>query len=196
MTKLNRLLTTLFALVLLSPLAARAASIEAESIEFDTRFSFQHNSVSEETPVGDDDFGITVLDLRAGLGYFFNPNWEILGSLIVNHFGIDDASITDFGIRGNVLYHFNTSGSIIPFVGAGVGMVVHGGDVGPADDETTVVVPELIVGLRWPFEEVVSLNTSAGYRHIESPFGIEDSSGDEFFLAFGFSFFLQGGATQ
>ena len=139
------------------------------------------------------------MELQAGVGYFFTSNWELLGNLIVDHtgFGGDfDGSITDFGLVADILYHFNTSGSMIPFVGAGLGFVIHGGDVDDDEDDTTLIVPELLAGLRFPFREVVSLNVTGGYRHEEGPFGFEDASGNAFFLAFGFSFFLDGGAVE
>lgn len=201
MTKMNRLWMTVFVLVLLTPLAARAASIEAESIELDTRFSFDHNSVEYENVFDEEvEIDFTTLELQAGLGYFFTSNWELIGNLLIEHFGIDteagDGSTTDFGLLVDALYHFNTSGSMIPFVGAGIGFVNHGGDVADDEDDTTLIVPELLVGLRWPFRDVVSLNLTGGFRHEESPFGLEDGSGNAFFLNFGFSFFLQGGAVQ
>jgi hypothetical protein len=198
MTKLSRRLIPMFALILLTPLAARAASIEAQSIELDTRFDFDHNSISVDTPAGDFDYSVTRLNINAGVGYFFNPNWELLGLLIVDHTGVGgdlDGSLTDFGLTAQGRYHFNTSGSIIPFVGAGLGIVMHGGDTGD-DDENTFIIPELVAGVRWPFRDVVSLNLSGGYRHETSPFGVEDSDGNDFFIAFGFSFFLQGGAVD
>jgi hypothetical protein len=183
--------------VLLSPLAARAASIEAQTIELDTRFSYQHTSVSVDLPFGDEeDYGVTLFDLRLGAGYFFTPNWELGGALIVDHTGIDEFGVTDFGFQANGYYNFTTSGSVIPFVGLGLGFVFHNGDLTGDEDDTTMIVPELVGGLRWLFRDVVSLNATAGYRHLESPeviFGSVDGTGDEFFLAFGFSFFLQGG---
>jgi hypothetical protein len=196
MTKLNRQLVGMLVMVLLVPMSTHAASIEAKSIELDMRFSFQNNSISVETPFGDEDFGLTVLDVKAGAGYFFNPNWELAGYLLVNHTSIEDFGFTDLGLQANGYYHFNTSGSVIPFVGLGLGFVVHGGDVDDDEDNSTLIVPELVAGLRWPFRDVVALNLSGGYRHEESPLGLEDGSGDEFFLAFGFSFFLEGGAAR
>ncbi len=200
MTKLNRMLIPVVVLVLVSPLAARAASIEAESIELDTRFSYDHTSAEiDDTIFGDLDYSITRLEMQAGIGYFFNSNWELLGNMVIDHTGLGgdfDGSFTDFGLLADALYHFNTSGSVIPFVGAGLGFVIHGGDVDDDEDDTTLILPELLVGLRFPFREVVSLNLTAGYRHEDGPFGFEDTSGDAFFFAFGFSYFLQGGAAQ
>lgn len=196
MTKLNRMWIPVVTMVLLTPLAARAASIEAKSLELDTRFSFQHNSVSIETDFGDFDYGVTTLDVNLGAGYFFTPNWELLGGLLINHTAIDDASVTDFGLKASGYYNFTTSGSVIPFVGLGLGFVMHNGDYDSDEDDTTLIAPEIVGGVRWPFRDVVSLNLSGGYRHEDSPYGFQDGSGDEFFLAFGFSYFLQGGAAQ
>jgi hypothetical protein len=202
MTKLTRSWMLVLVLVVLSPLAARAASIQAQSIELDTRFSFDHNSISVDDagPFGEDvEFSTTSVEVQAGVGYFFTSNWELLGNLLIDHtgFGGDfDGSLTDFGLLADVLYHFNTSGSIIPFVGAGLGFVNHGGDVGDDEDDTTLIVPEILAGLRWPFREVVSLNLTGGYRHQDSPLGIDDADGNEFFITFGFSFFLDGGAVD
>jgi hypothetical protein len=200
MTKLNRLWMTLFVLVLLSPLAARADSIEAQSIELDTRFSFDHNSIDIDAEPEDIEGSVTNLDMRVGVGYFFSSNWELLGQLLIQHYGqggdFADVSTTDFGLLASGLYHFNTDGSFIPFIGLGLGFVIHGGDVDDDEDETTIIIPELVAGLRWPFRDVVSLNLSGGFRHEESPFGLEDAGGNDFFIAFGVSFFLRGGAVE
>jgi hypothetical protein len=191
MTKLNCRWLPVLALVLLTPLAARAAAVDAQSWELNGFFKFDHTSASVPTPAGDIDIGRTVFDLEPGVGYFFNPNWELLGSLIISHETEGDFATDNFGIKADGLYHFNTTGSIIPFAGAGLGMLTNGGD-SPADN-TSVIVPELLVGVRWPFKNIVSFNFTGGYRHITN-FRGSDESGDSFFLGAGFSVFLKGGA--
>jgi Outer membrane protein beta-barrel domain len=191
MTKLTRRWIPVFALVLLSPLAARAAAVDTHAVELNGFFSFDHTSASIETPAGDIDIGRTIFDLEPGLGYFFNPNWELLGSLIIRHESEGGFSTDNFGLKADALYHFNTTGTIIPFAGAGLGMLTNGGDSDA--DKTSVIVPELLVGVRWPFKSIVSFNFLGGYRHITN-FRGSDESGDSFFLGAGFSVFLRGGA--
>jgi hypothetical protein len=192
MTKVNRRWIPIFILVLLTPLAARAAAVDPQSIELNGFFTFDHTSASIETPGGDFDIGRTIFDLEPGIGYFFNSNWELLGSLIINHESNGDLGDSDhFGIKADGLYHFNTTGSVIPFAGVGLGMLTNGGDNN--GDNTSIIVPELLVGVRWPFKNIVSFNFTGGYRHITN-FRGSDEGGDSFFLGVGFSVFLQGGA--
>jgi hypothetical protein len=179
-------------LVLLSPLAARAASIEAGSLELNGFFTFQHTSaeLDLDPPFEDIDLGGTVFDLEPGLGYFLNSNWEILGNLIFLHEEFSDFSEDHFGLKASAYYHFSTTGSIIPFAGAGLGILTNGGDL---DGDTSIIVPELLVGVRWPFKQIISFNFSGGYRHQTNYLGV-DADADQVFLAAGFSVFLQGGA--
>jgi hypothetical protein len=199
MTKLTRGWIPVFALVLLSPLAARAAAVDAHSVELNGFFTFQHTSATYDVPNdGSVDVGTTLFDLEPGLGYFFTPNWEVLGSLIFQHQSFGDASLDNYGLKASGYYHFNTSGTIIPFAGVGLGFLTNGGDrpviAGEEADNTTAIAPELIVGVRWPFKNIVSFNFSGGYRHLTNYQGFSDASGDQFFLGAGFSVFLQGGA--
>jgi hypothetical protein len=108
----------------------------------------------------------------------------------------DDNSDTHIGLTGDAFYHFNTDGNIVPFVGAGLGILTNGGDRNDANDNTSIIVPELLAGLRFPFKQIVSVNATAGYRHTTSYLGFDDTGGNEFFLGAGFSFFFRGGFTQ
>jgi hypothetical protein len=191
MTKLTRRWIPVFAIVLLTPLAARAAAVDPQSWELNGFFTFDHTSASIETPAGDIDIGRTIFDLEPGIGYFFNSNWELLGSLIIDHESEGGFDSDHFGLKADGLYHFNTTGTVIPFAGAGLGMLTNGGDSDA--DNTSVIVPELLVGVRWPFKNIVSFNFTGGYRHITN-FRGSDESGDSFFLGAGFSVFLRGGA--
>jgi hypothetical protein len=181
-------------MVLLTPLAARAASIEAKSLELNGFFSFQHTSATleQDPPFNDIDLGTTVFDLEPGLGYFLTSNWEIIGNLVFRHSSISDISVDNFGLKGSAYYHFGTTGTVIPFAGAGLGILTNGGD---ADGDTSIIVPELLVGVRWPFKDIISFNFTGGYRHQTNYLGT-DAGGDEVFLGAGFSVFLQGGAVQ
>jgi hypothetical protein len=191
MTKIIRKLLPVFAIVLLTPLAARAAVVDPQSIELNGFFKFDHTSATIETPAGDFDIGGTIFDLEPGIGYFFNSNWEVLGSLIISHQEFSNFSVDNFGLKADALYHFNTTGTVIPFAGAGLGFLTNGGDSDA--DNSSVIVPELLVGVRWPFKNIVSFNFTGGYRHITNYRG-SDESGDSFFLGAGFSVFLRGGA--
>jgi hypothetical protein len=191
MTKLTRRWIPVFAIVLLTPLAARAAAVDPKSLELNGFFSFDHTSASIDLPGGGtEDFNTTVFDLEPGLGYFFTSNWELLGSLIIQHQSVADFSTDHFGLKADGLYHFNTTGTVIPFAGAGIGFLSNGGD---ADGDASIIVPELLVGIRWPFKQIVSFNFEGGYRHITKYLGV-DTSGDSFFLGASFSVFLRGGA--
>jgi hypothetical protein len=194
MTKLNRKWIPVFMMVLLTPLAARAAAIETKSLELNGFFTFEHTSASIDLPGGgSEDIGSTVFDLEPGLGYFLTPNWEVLGGLIIDHQSFGGFSVDNYGLKAEGFYHFNTTGTVIPFAGVGLGFLTNGGD--SEADNTSIIVPELLAGVRWPFKNIVSFNFTGGYRHLTDYRG-SDTSGDQFFLGAGFSVFLQGGATQ
>jgi hypothetical protein len=195
MTTTTRLLIAVSSIVLLAPIGASAVSIQPRTLELDARFNFQHSSVSIDAPTGDEDFGDTIFDLDTGVGYFINSRVEILGALVVHHESIDNFDITSFGLKASGYYHFNASGNMIPYVGLGLGMITHGGD-SVVLDQTEAIFPELSIGLRIPFEDIVSMNVAAGYRHRFSAFGIEDASANDFFMGFGISFFLKGGVGE
>jgi hypothetical protein len=193
MTKLSRKWIPLFAFVLLTPLAARAAMVDPQSIELNGFFRFDHASstIERDPPLDDIDIGRTIFDLEPGIGYFFNSNWELLGSLMILHESQGDLDDDHFGLKADGLYHFNTTGTVIPFAGVGLGFLTNGGELN--GDNTSIIVPELLVGVRWPFKNIVSFNFTGGYRHITN-FRGSDESGDSFFLGAGFSVFLRGGA--
>jgi len=195
MTKTTRLVLAVSSVVLLVPIGANAVSIQPRTVELDARFNFQHTGVSVDLPAGDDNYGVTIFDLDAGVGYFVNSRVELLGALVVFHSSIDNLDITNFGLKASGYYHFNASGNMIPYVGLGLGLLTHGGD-SDFTDQTEAIFPELSVGLRIPFEDIVSMNVAAGYRHRFSAFGIEDASGNDFFMGFGISFFLRGGVGE
>ncbi len=187
-------LIAIFALVLVLPFSAHAMMAEPKSIEVNGFFALNHTSVSFD---GDSD-GSTEFDLEPALGYFFNPNWELLGKLILDFnsgFG-DNNGTSNVGLTADVFYHFNNDGNVVPFLGAGLGLLTHGGDGNDPNDNTSLIAPELFAGVRLPFKEIVSVNMMVGYRHTTSYLGYEDLSGNEFFLAAGFSFFFRGGFTQ
>jgi hypothetical protein len=193
MKKLTRVFLVGTTLTMVAPLAVQAASIRPKTLEADTRFTFQHTSVNVDLGATDDDYGVTVFDLSVGMGYFIDSRIEIAGDLLIDHTSVDDVSLTQFGLMGSGYYHFATSGNVIPFVGLGLGFVNYGGD-GP--DDTEFIIPEIVGGVRFPFEDVVSMNAVAGYRHRSTAFGIDDAGGHEFFLGFGFSVFLKGGVGE
>jgi hypothetical protein len=187
------ILTVLF-LATVVPSAARATSIREGTLELDARFSFQHSSVTLDLPAGgDDDYGYTVFDLNGGVGYFLSSRIEVAGYLVIESSSVDNVDDSAFGLLGRGTYHFNASGNLIPFAGVGVGFLNHGGDFG---DEAEFIFPELVGGVRVPFEDVVSMNFSAGYRHRFSAYGFEDAGANEIFMGFGFSVFFEGGVGE
>jgi hypothetical protein len=196
MTKLSRKWIPVLALVLLTPLAARAATIQPKSLELNGFFKFENTSATYDPPgnAPSEDVGTTVFDLEPGVGYFLNSNWEVLGSLIILHQGYGGNSLDNFGLKASGYYHFNTTGSIIPFAGVGIGLLSNGGDRPDDADNSSIIIPELIVGIRCPFKNIVSFNFTGGYRHITNYFGWDGAGGDQFFLGAGFSMFLRGGA--
>jgi hypothetical protein len=179
--------------LVLAASGARAASIQPKSLELDTRFSFQHTSVSVDLGDTDADYGVTVFDLNGNLGYFINSNFEVLGGLLINSTSVDDEGLSQFGLLASARYHFSTTGNVLPFVGLGLGFIGHGGD-GP--DGTEFILPELTGGVRFPFKDIVSMNALAGYRHRSTAFGMDDAGGNEFFLGFGLSVLLRGGVGE
>ena len=187
----KHILSTTAVVLALGATSAFATSVAEQSVEVDGSFTFQHTSVDIDN-FGD--YGVTVFNVNALLGYFFNPQMELLGGLLIDHQSIDDFSTTGLGLKVAGRYHFAVTGNVLPYAGLGLAVVSHGGD--GDNDDAEFVFPEIAGGIRFPFKDVASVNVEVGYRHSSNPFGIDDSSGDEFYIGAGFSLFLRGGFTQ
>jgi len=170
---------------------ALATSVTEQSVEIDGSFTFQHTSIDIDD-FGD--FGVTVFNVNALLGYFFNPRVELLGGLLIENESFDDFNTSALGLKVVGRYHFPVTGNVLPYAGLGMGFISHGGD--GDNDEFEFLFPEIAGGIRFPFREVASVNVEVGYRHSSNPAGIDDSSGNEFYIGAGFSLFLRGGFTQ
>jgi hypothetical protein len=64
------------------------------------------------------------------------------------------------------------------------------------DPKTTLLLPRLTGGVRFPVGDSASLNLLAVYAHLLNARGIEDVSANEFLIGFGVSIFLTRGVRE
>lgn len=147
------------ALTLLCPLPA-AAQTTAGSIEITPTVSFSHWNVKREG-YGNVDTA-TQLDITPALGVCITDHWEVTGAALVRHSSMNGNSDTGLGARAGVLYNFNRRGGVIPFAGAGFGVLFNDGFT---FDGTAVLFPDVAAGVRLPVGSAASVNLSLGYQH-------------------------------
>jgi len=189
MTGIVRAVILCLAFVSLATAGATAGEIQQGTVEFLSDATFQYSSYS----FGGTSDSVTRFDINAGAGYFATSMVEVAGQLRLNHVSVSDESETAVGLTGSVLLNFATSENAIPYVGARLGFLAHSGDT--SLDATEAILPELVLGVRLPARDVISLNVFAGYRHLENALGLEELSANEAFFGFGVTVFLTGGVS-
>ena len=175
---------------------AAAGGIEQGTVELVTNTGFSYSSYSED---GD---GVSVTNLRLGgsVGYFFTSLSELQVALLVDHTSIDidgggSASVTNTGMAVHYIANFATESAIVPFIGAGAGVLAHGGDVGNAD-AASFIMPRILGGIRFLVGNSASVNLALSYEHQTNALGVEDVSGNVIMLDVGVSAFVQGGRSE
>jgi len=134
--------------------------VSSGSVEFSPKVSFSHSNMKREGYGNLDTF--TELDLNPTLGFCVTEHWEVTGGMLVRHSQANDMKETNLGATAGAIYNFSPKGSIIPFVGAGFGVLFNGGF---AFDNTAVLAPDLTGGVRVLVGNAASVNMSLGYRH-------------------------------
>jgi hypothetical protein len=159
-TRVHTVVLTLLALALIGPTRARAGQTSAGSIELTPTISFSHSNLKREG-YGDVDTS-TQLDVTPGVGVCLTDHWEVTGAALVRYLDSNGSSDTGLGMRAGVLYNFDRRGSVIPFAGAGFGVLFNSGFT---FDDTAVLFPDLTAGVRLPVGSAASVNLSLGYQH-------------------------------
>jgi hypothetical protein len=194
-------LTVLFAFLVTAFLCAApalAGGIEKGTVELVPSTGFSYSSYSDDN---DNSLKITNVRFGGNVGYFFTEMFELQVGLLVNHTGYDpdgggSVSYTDTGVSGLFAVNFPTDGAAVPFVGAGLGMALHGGDVDDDEDNTTIMIPTIVGGVRILVGNSASVNLGVSYEHQTNALGIEDVSGNVIMMNVGISVFVKGGRAE
>jgi hypothetical protein len=186
-------LLAVMSVVALCAWPVQAAEIEKGTVEVTTQSFFSYASYS---PDSGSDVTVTTINIDAGVGYFATSLLEVMGGIVVLHQGLDEEgggsfSTTDFGVAGALRLNFATSGTAVPFLGAGLGIVTHGGDTD--NDETTLIAPSVEAGVRFLVGSSASVNMALGYQFRSNALGVKDVSGNIILLGVGISAFASGG---
>ena len=110
--------------ILLSSSVALSGPLDKGSHELSGRFSFNRTSYSHD---GEGFGSMTAIEFVPGYGYFVADNWELVFSLPIVYAGEDwdywgDSSQTVYGAQFGVLYHFNSGGTTVPYIGGAIGL--------------------------------------------------------------------------
>lgn len=167
-----------------------AATLEKGTLELTPALSFTRNSFSVS---GSDAGSLTILTASGLLGYCVTDHFEVVGGLLVNYQSIEvpgfgSESATSLGLLGGVQYNFSSGGETIPFVRGALGIVTNSGNLS-AGDQTTVIAPSLLAGLRMLVGASASVNFGVGYQHQTNALGVQDLSANTFGLEIGVSIF-------
>ncbi len=148
---LSMLMAGLFFSLVLTPTAG--AETKGGDLEINTSVSY----INTDTDEVDDDNN--TLSLIGRLGYFFTPAINTEGALqiIGNSNGDTDFLAVAFNIRAN--YHFNTSGTVIPYLGPAVGITHTAIDADGFDESETGGSYGGQVGLKSFLTETVAITT-------------------------------------
>ena len=150
----------LLAASFLVPGEAPANQIAAGTVELTPTVSFSHSNLKREGYGNVDTF--TQLDFTPAVGVCVTDHWEVTGAALVRHSSSNGNSDTGLGAKAGVLYNFSRHGGVIPFAGAGFGVLFNSGFT---FDDTGVLFPDLTGGVRVLVGSSASVNLSLGYQH-------------------------------
>ncbi|MDY6943249.1 MAG: outer membrane beta-barrel protein [Pseudomonadota bacterium] len=94
-----------------------------------------------------------------------------------------NGDVSQWGFMGNAYYDFNTGGSVMPYIGAGIGGVqlsadVNLGDIDIIDDDATVFAYQLTAGLGFELSPNVMLTAAYRYQATEDTEFTDEAGGD------------------
>jgi len=129
----------------------------------------------------DNDFNNGGFTVAGSLGYYYTPQWEIVGRQTAGYSDAGAGSSWAASTRLGVLYHFSFGQDqpIVPFVGANIGYTY-----GDSVSDSWVAGPE--AGLKWYVNPTTFIYGSVAYD-----FNLQESFGDGQFvygLGIGFRF--------
>lgn len=112
------------------------------------------------------DFEKIDFDIDASYGYFFRDGWE----LGIRALGSDLGGVERFDVSAFTEFNFNRKSSIVPFVGASVGVANFSYDDGSFDASTnldadgTATVFEIQAGVKWFIRPYMAISTAIGFN--------------------------------
>jgi hypothetical protein len=161
--KTHRLPAALALLVVVSiavPAPAVANQVSAGSVELSPKVSFTHSNLKREGYGNIDN--TTEFNFTPTIGFCLSDHYEVTGGAIVRHFQSGGTNDTNVGVVTGLTYNFNPRGSLIPYAGAGFGVLF---EEGFTFNDTAVLAPDLQVGLRALVGNSASVNMGLGFQH-------------------------------
>ena len=184
-------LTACTAAILIACGAAHAAPTDQGGMELSGALSWGTASYSYED---EDVLSVTILELAPGFGYFAADGVEFKVTLPLTFNSLDsdyyrsDYSETTVGVHLAGLYHLGDSETLVPFLGAGVGMSSMS-DSADGDYETLFTLPSVHAGLRAFFSESACLTAELVYHRQNNGMYAEDVTANAFGIEAGLSIF-------
>jgi hypothetical protein len=176
-------------LALLAVAVCADAQMEAGTWELNGSLAWATASYSYD---GEDAGSESALTLAPGVGNFVADRVEIRFEMPLQYIGLSngsDYSRTTVTPRAALLYHFGTSGTVVPYVGAGAG-VSFASDSEGDDYETALILPSIHAGIRSFLSDRACVTTELLYQHQSNAAYIEDLSANVFGLTAGLSVFF------
>jgi hypothetical protein len=173
----------------LTALVAGAAGAQLEQGTWELSGSAAWTTSSYKHEGYSDSYTMTVLSISPAIGYFFAEGIEFRASFPVLFQSDENYNATQFGLEGDVLYHFISSGSSTTFLGVGVGMA-KATDSRDSNYDTTLIAPAVYLGMRSFFGDRACLTTQLFYNHETNAMYNENVSANDFGLTVGLSIFF------
>ena len=191
---MNRKLLDASATLIALPAIAGAQSLQGQGvyIGLEGGASWMLNSTISDSVLGNIATSYPNLGFAAGavVGYdFVGPRVELEGVFRSNTTTVRDANpgdgidfstqgtVNQWGVMANAYYDFNAGGTLVPYVGAGVGAAFLNGFAGGATTNATAFAYQGIVGVGYNVNEAIRINLDARYYGTTSPSMVDVTDG-------------------
>jgi hypothetical protein len=186
-----RLMVTVLAIGIMSPLVALAASMPSGTTDIATSSYYNHSTYSGG---GHHSQSLTDLQLSVGVGECISDLVELRGNLLyrTNSLATEGSSglrDSSFGASGTVIFNFKADGPYVPYLQAGLGVLGHAGN-DYRNEATSVLLPILAGGTRVLIGNSAALDFGALYQHITNDGGVPNLSANQVFISLGISLLL------
>ncbi|MCX7366656.1 MAG: OmpA family protein [Alphaproteobacteria bacterium] len=176
------------------PAIAGAQSLQGQGvyIGLEGGASWMLNSTISDSVLGNIATSYPNLGFAAGavVGYdFVGPRVELEAVFRSNTTTVRDANpgdgidfstqgtVNQWGVMANAYYDFNAGGTLVPYLGAGVGAAFLNGFAGGATSNATAFAYQGIVGVGYNVNEAIRINLDARYYGTTSPSMVDASDG-------------------
>ena len=187
---LTRILALTFILIFFTnSLAVERA--QRYKLELGGDFSFSYDNY--EQPVFEA-WSVTSLSLTPRFGFFVNRNVQLEPELSLSYISIDfdsgsNLDILNLGFLFRLAYNFIPYEKTFPFVFVGIGMSANS-TTGAQDEPTTIVAPEIGLGLKAFIGRSSALRMAIKFVHEENSLATEDLDNNSLRFSAGYSVFL------